>query len=43
MLTKTQEQFFSLLRAGLWADHTPDVKLFETVVDWEQIYKIATE
>ncbi len=37
------DQFFSLLRAGLWIDHTPDIHLFDKEVDWKAIYTLAAE
>ena len=42
MLTHTQEQFFALLRAGLW-DKPIDTEELGTDVDWKEIYKIARE
>ncbi|MFR9527697.1 MAG: nucleotidyltransferase family protein [Rikenellaceae bacterium] len=48
-MTKTYDmllikQLFSLLRAGLWDDHTPDAALFEGGdTDWMALYKLAQE
>ena len=37
------QQFFSLLRAGLWESQTPDASLFRGDVNWIAIYKLSQE
>ena len=37
------QQFFSLLRAGLWESHIPDTSLFRGDVNWIAIYKLSQE
>ncbi len=37
------QQFFSLLRAGLWEEHMPDTSLFKGDVNWVAIYKLSQE
>lgn len=39
-MTKMQQQFFQLLRAGLWGN-TADASLFDAHTDWKQIYQAA--
>ncbi|MBR5700542.1 MAG: nucleotidyltransferase family protein [Bacteroidales bacterium] len=39
-MKRTDQQFFSLLRAGLWGT-PPDAALFDGPVDWEAIYETA--
>lgn len=39
-MTEIQQQFFALLRAGLWGT-TPDVSLFGKDTDWGQLYQVA--
>ena len=41
-LTETENQFFSLLRAGLW-NEVPDASLFASGADWEGLYRLASE
>ncbi len=42
-MSQILQQFFSLLRAGLWDNHTPDTSLFECDVNWKAIYKLSQE
>ncbi|MFI3239325.1 MAG: nucleotidyltransferase family protein [Bacteroidales bacterium] len=39
----TRDQFFELLKAGLWVDYTPNVAVFSGSVDWNMIFKLAKE
>lgn len=41
-LNKNQQAFFELLRAGLWSDGNPDMRIDETT-DWQEVYKLASE
>lgn len=34
--------FFALLRAGLWSDENPDIRIDGTP-DWQEVYRLATE
>ena len=34
--------FFALLRAGLWSDGNPDIRIDGTP-DWQEVYRLATE
>lgn len=37
-----REVFFALLRAGLWGDVNPDVRIYEPT-DWQEVYRLANE
>lgn len=39
-MTEIQQQFFALLRAGLWGT-APDASLFGGQTDWRQLYDVA--
>ena len=39
---KNLKAFFALLRAGLWSDGNPDIRIDGTT-DWEEVYRLATE
>lgn len=41
-LNKNQKAFFELLRAGLWSDGNPDMRIDGTT-DWQEAYKLASE
>ena len=41
-MTRTERQFFSLLRGGLWGT-LPDASLFTGEVDWRAIYELANK
>ena len=41
-LNKNQKAFFELLRAGLWSDGNPDMRIDETT-DWQEVYQLASE
>lgn len=43
MNSVTRDQFFELLKAGLWVDYTPNVAVFSDSVDWSLIFKLAKE
>ena len=36
-MTKTQEQFFELVKAGMWGT-IPDIAMFDNDIDWSSIY-----
>lgn len=38
----TIEAFFSLVRAGLWSDGNPEIRIDETT-DWNEVYQLAQE
>ena len=38
----TIEAFFALVRAGLWSDGNPEIRIDGTT-DWQEVYRIATE
>lgn len=42
LLDKNQQAFFELLRAGLWSDGNPDMRIDGTT-DWQEVYKLASE
>lgn len=42
MRDSTIEAFFALLRAGLWGDENPDIRIDRTT-DWNEVYRLATE
>lgn len=39
----TEKAFFSLLRAGLWNDHTPDTALFDSDTNWNEIFVLSMQ
>ena len=39
--TALENAFFSLLRAGLWTNYTPDCSLFNSDTNWEILFDIA--
>ena len=39
--TDLENAFFSLLRAGLWTNYTPDCSLFNSDTNWEILFDIA--
>ncbi len=41
--TTLESAFFSLLRAGLWENHTPDPTLFNEDTNWETLFEIARQ
>lgn len=41
-MDNNQKAFFELLRAGLWSDINPDVRIDGTT-DWQEVYRLATE
>ena len=41
-LDNNQEAFFELVRAGLWSDGNPDIRIDGTT-DWPEVYRLATE
>ncbi len=40
---KDKEQFFSLLRAGLWINQSPSVLLFDEKTDWNAILELSIQ
>ena len=42
MRKNNKDVFFTLLRAGLWGDGNPDIRIDGTP-DWEEVYRFATE
>ena len=42
ILDDNQSTFFELLRAGLWGDENPDIRIDGTT-DWQEVYRLATE
>lgn len=42
LLDKNPQAFFELLRAGLWSDGNPDMRIDGTT-DWQEVYKLASE
>lgn len=42
LLDKNQQAFFELLRAGLWGDGNPEIRIDGTT-DWNYIYQVAQE
>lgn len=42
MRDNTIEAFFALVRAGLWSDGNPEIRIDGTT-DWQEVYRIATE
>lgn len=42
MRDNTIEAFFALVRAGLWSDGNPEIRIDGTT-DWQEAYRIATE
>jgi len=36
------QAFFALLRAGLWGNGNPDIRIDEST-DWQEVYRLATE
>ena len=41
-MDNNHKAFFELLRAGLWSDTNPDVRIAGTT-DWNEVYRLATE
>ena len=41
-MDNNHKAFFELLRAGLWSDINPDVRIDGTT-DWNEVYRLATE
>ncbi len=41
--SKDEQAFFSLLRAGLWTDHQPDITLFDRNTDWNEIFTLSMQ
>ena len=41
-MNNNQQAFFELLRAGLWSDGNPDIRIDGTT-DWSEVYRLATE
>lgn len=39
---RTIEVFFALVRAGLWSDGSPEIRIDGTT-DWQEVYRLATE
>lgn len=43
MSTKRKlKALFAVLRAGLWGNGNPDIRIDETT-DWQEVYRLATE
>lgn len=42
MTNNNQQAFFALVRAGLWSDGNPDIRIDETT-DWQEVYRLSTE
>ena len=42
MRDNTIEAFFALVKAGLWSDGNPEIRIDETT-DWNEVYRLATE
>ena len=42
MRDNTIEAFFALVRAGLWSDGNPEIRIDGTT-DWQEVYRIAAE
>jgi hypothetical protein len=42
MTNNNQQAFFALVRAGLWSDGNPDIRIDGTT-DWQEVYRLATE
>lgn len=40
--TNNISTFFTLLRAGLWAEGSPEIRI-DVTTDWQEIYRLATE
>lgn len=38
-----KEQFFELVRAGLWSEYRPKVLTHGVSVDWDEVYRLAEE
>lgn len=41
-ITNSQKAFLELVRAGLWGEGNPDIRIDGTA-DWQEIYRLATE
>ena len=41
-MNNNQQAFFELLRAGLWSDGNPDIRIDGTT-DWQEVYRLATK
>lgn len=41
-LDKNQRAFLVLLRAGLWGERNPEIKM-DATTDWHEVYRLATE
>ena len=41
-MNKNQKVFFELLKAGLWSDGNPDIRIDGTT-DWQEVYQLAQE
>lgn len=41
-LDKNQRAFLELLRAGLWGERNPEIKM-DATTDWHEVYRLATE
>lgn len=42
MDNKNLQVFFELVKAGLWSDGNPDIRIDGTT-DWQEVYRLATE
>lgn len=42
MTNNNQQAFLALVRAGLWSDGNPDIRIDGTT-DWQDVYRLATE
>lgn len=42
MTNNNQQAFFALVRAGLWSNGNPDIRIDGTT-DWQEVYRLATE
>lgn len=42
MTNNNQQAFLALVRAGLWSDGNPDIRIDGTT-DWQEVYRLATE
>ena len=42
MRDNTVDAFFALVRAGLWSDGNPEIRIDGTT-DWQEVYRLATE
>lgn len=41
-MNNTQTVFLELLKAGLWGNGNPDIRIDGTT-DWQEVYRLATE